>query len=603
MALKDPLNYYPNFLFKSWRTIGLPDPTPLQYDFAAYLSEGVLNEIGEAAARGDIGARKIMMAFRGASKSYVTTNYAVYRLRLNREEIVLAVSATSGFADGIATFAWQMVSNFDWLSDLKPRGDQRRSSSAFDVAGCPPAVKDESFASESIFGQITGRRASVILGDDLETPNTSETEGKRTQLRKRMSELGGAIIKPGGDIYLLGTAQTEQTVYRDYHEEKGYELRIWPIVYPVPSENPKLDELRKYGPALAPKITHALATNPHLAGTSVEPTRFTEGDILQREGEWGRIEFERQFKMFMDAGVGKGAPLKLRDLIVLELGSSPAVGSSGLLLPSEVIYNPLPANKLDIEVDALTGDSSVYAPDKTDAWIKPEKIACIVDTSGSGTDETSWTIGAELLGRVFGLWQGASIEGHTQATLKTIAADCKRWGVQTIEIEANFGGAMFGELLAPLCADIGYTPEIITLPAKQVQKEVRIVENLEPLASTHRLVINAELLRQDFPVDYPDVEAGKRRYYRFTYQFSRMTKAKGAVPHDDRVEGLAGLAAHFVGMLQRRLQHAKEEGKVRAIEAEAEAIIEERRKQGLPLYGLETKPGRFGRGEMRKPKK
>jgi hypothetical protein len=603
MALKDPLNYFPNFLWKSWRTIGLPDPTPLQMDFADYLSQGVLNEVGEAARKGDIGARKILMAFRGASKSYVSTDYAVYRLRLNREEIVLVTSATSGFAGGIATFAWQMVANFDWLSDLKPRSGQRFSSQAFDVAGCPPAVKDESFASESIFGQITGRRASLILGDDLETPNTSETEGKRSQLRARMAELGGAIIKPGGDIYLLGTAQTEQTVYREYHEEKGYELRIWPIVYPVPNEDPKLDEVRKYGPTLAPSLAKALTGNPHLAGTSVEPTRFTEGDILQREQEWGRIEFARQFKMFMDAGVGKGAPLKLRDLIVLELGSSPAVGSSGLLLPSEVIYNPLPANKLEIEVDALTGDSAVYAPDKTDAWIKPEKIVCIVDTSGGGTDETTWTIGAELLGRVFGLWQGAALEGHTLGTLKGIAGDCKRWGVQTIEIEANFGGEMFAELLRPVCADMGYTPEIISVPAKQVQKEVRIVENLEPLASSHRLIINAELLRRDFPVDYEDVEAGKRRYYRFTYQFSRMTKAKGAVPHDDRVEGFSGLAAHFVGMLQRRLRDAAEQGKVRAIEAEAEAIIESRRKLGLPLYGLETKPGRFGRGEMRKPKR
>jgi hypothetical protein len=333
----------------------------------------------------------------------------------------------------------------------------------------------------------------------------------------------------------------------------------------------------------------------------VEPTRFTEGDILQREAEWGTIEFQRQFKMFMDAGVGRGAPLKMRDLIVCELGTQPPAG--GLLLPAEVVYSPLPANKVDVEVDALTGDSAVYAPGKLDAWVPAEKIVCIVDPSGSGEDETTWTIGAELLGRVAMLWQGASVEGHTKGTLAAIARDCKLWGVQVIEVESNFGQGMFAELLQPACADIGYNPEILSEKAGQVAKEKRIVEALEPLTSSHRFLINAEILRRDFHVDYDHVEAGKRRYYRFTYQFSRMTKARGAVKHDDRVEGAAGLAKHFVGMLNRRLQDAAEEGRVRAIEAEGERMIEERRRQGLPLYGLEKKQSRFGRGSMRSKKK
>lgn len=597
----DPLNYFPNFLWKSWRSIGLPDPTPLQYDFAAYLDEGVIDQVTWEAIRGDPGARKIMMAFRGASKSYVTTDYGVFRLRRDRSEQVLAVSATAGFAKNIATFAWLMVNGFDWLADLKPSTSQRRSAQAFDVAGAPEQ-KEESFASESIFGQITGRRSTLVLGDDLETPNTSETEGKRAQLRARVSELGGAIIKPGGQIFLLGTAQVEDTIYREYYEEKGYELRIWPIVYPHPNADPKLDEVSKYGGALAPSIRKAIEANPLLAGTSTEPSRFTEADILGRQKEWGRIEFDRQFKMFMDAGVGKGNPLKLRDLVVMELGKGPETGKA-LLLPSSIVFKQLPTDKLsDIDVDALTGDSLLYGPSEAEGWVEPEEIVSIVDPSGEGSDETTWTIGAGLLGRVFGLWQGASLEGHTKATLMAIAMDCKLWGVQRIKVESNFGQGMFGEMLQPICADLGYFPEIISEASGQVQKEKRIIGNLEPVTSTHRMVMNAELLRRDFPVDYPDVEAAKRRYYRLTYQYSRMTKEKGSVRHDDRVDGLSGLAQHFIGVLLRQLATAAQEGKVRAIEAEAERMIEERRKQGLPLYGLEKEArGKFGRGEKRKP--
>lgn len=598
---RDPLNYFPNFMWKTWQTLGLPPPTPLQYDFAHYLGgEDATThaEIKAAALAGDVGARKILMAFRGASKSYVATTFAIWRLRRNRAEKVLVTSATSRFAGNIATFGYSMVRNFDWLADMKPRTDQRQSALAFDVAGATPA-KDESFASESIFGQITGRRAGLILGDDLETPNTSDTEGSRAELLKRTGEFG-AIILPGGDIFLLGTAQTEQTLYRHYAEEKGYELRIYPVEFPLVSSDPKKDEVHKYGTRLAPYIAKQLQENPELAGTSTEPSRFSEKDIASRRREWGATEFDRQFKMFLDAGLGRGNPLKIRDLIVMEL-PPPAVGASAILLPSEVQFAPLPSNKLDIKVDAMTGDSSLYAPTKVEAWVPAEEVMMYVDPSGSGEDETTWTIVAGLLGRVFMLHQGYSTEGHTDEVIRAMAKDAKQWLVQTIKIESNFGQAMLGQLLAPALADISHKAEILEDRKGSVQKEKRIVETLEPILSSHRLVCSAAALRRDFEVDYDHIEAGKRRYHRLTYQLSRMNKKKGAVKHDDRVDGLASAVGHFAGVLIRQLQKAKQDGILRGIEIEAGRMIALRREQGLPLYGLDdNKAPNLGRPSQRR---
>jgi hypothetical protein len=490
-----------------------------------------------------------------------------------------------------------MVNEFDWLGDLKPRPHQRQSALAFDVNGAP-AAKDESFCSESIFGQITGRRASLIIGDDLETPNTSDTEGIRQELRKRMGEFG-AIILPGGDIYLLGTAQTENTIYKEYAEEKGYELRIYPIVYPTPDPDPKKDELLKYGHRLAPFVAEPLALNPELAGTSVEPSRFNEADIRARRLEWGGIEFDRQFKMFMDAGAGKGYPIKIRDLVVLEL----PVPSKALplKLPSEIVFDRSPSCKIeDIKVDALTGDSTLYGPLRTDVYLPAEEVTCYVDPSGEGNDETTWTIGAGLLGRCFVLYQGASPEGHTKEVMAQIAKDCVTWGVQLVKVESNFGQGMFGELLQPHLRTAGSSAAVEDERQGKVQKEKRIVETIEPLASSNRLVIRAQVLRDDFEVDYPDVEAAKRRYFRLTYQLSRMTKQKGCVPFDDRADGLSGLAKHFVGVLLRQLENAKEQGTARALDAEVEKIIQTRRQQGLPLFGLDKKSTPFGRNGPRK---
>lgn len=590
----DPLIYLPNFLFKAWKTIGLPKPTPLQMDFCEFLDNGAIGL--DPNHEGD---RRILMAFRGASKSYVTTAFAVCCLRRDRTERILVTSATSKFAGSIATFAYSMVRGFDWLADMKPGNDQRQSALAFDVAGAPPA-KDENFAAEGIFGQITGRRATKIIGDDLETPNTSETETARADLRKRMGEFG-AIILPGGGIYLLGTAQTEDTVYKEYAEEKGFELRIYPIVHPTPHTDPKQDELVKYGPRLAPFIGKALAANPELAGTSTEPSRFTELDILARRKLWGRTEFDRQFKMFLDAGVGKGNPLKLRDLLVMEL-PAPKATDSEFRLPSELTYNPMPANRWEIPVDALTGDSHLYAPASADIWVPAEQVVCFVDPSGEGKDETTWTIGAGLLGRVFVLHQGASTEGHTAEIMRTIAGDCKRWRATTAIVEKNFGQGMFGELLQPHLADISHPMEILEEHVGQVSKEKRIVATLEPLVTDHRLVISADLLRKDFEVNYEDIEAVKRRYHRLTYQFTRMNKQKGCVPFDDRVDGLAGLSKFFIGVLTRQLALAAQVGKVRAIEGEAERMIELRKAQGLPLFGLDRKTHQLGR-PSRRPKR
>jgi hypothetical protein len=594
--LADPLDYFPNMLWKAWRDIRLPDPTPLQMDFCHYLDAGYVDEITGHAARGDVGARKILMAFRGGSKSYVTTAYGVCRLRRDRTERVLVTSATAKFAGSISSFAFKMVNEFDWLGDLKPRPHQRQSALAFDVNGAP-AAKDESFCSESIFGQITGRRASLIIGDDLETPNTSDTEGIRQELRKRMGEFG-AIILPGGDIYLLGTAQTENTIYKEYAEEKGYELRIYPIVYPIPDPDPKKDELLKYGHRLAPFVADPLKLNPELAGTSVEPSRFNEADIRARRLEWGGIEFDRQFKMFMDAGAGKGYPIKIRDLVVMELPVPSK--ATPLRLPSEIVFDRSPACKIeDIKVDALTGDSTLYSPLRTDIYLAPEEVICYVDPSGEGTDETTWTIGAGLLGRCFVLHQGASTEGHTKEVMQAIAKDCRTWGVQLVKVESNFGQGMFGELLQPHLKTAGSDAAVEDERQGKVQKEKRIVETIEPLASSNRLVIRAQLLRDDFEIDYPDVEAAKRRYFRLTYQLSRMTKQKGCVPFDDRADGLSGLSKHFIGVLLRQLENAKEQGTARALDNEIEKIIETRREQGLPLYGLDTKASPFGRSGPR----
>lgn len=557
-------NSFKNFLWKTWHSLGFTDPTPLQYDMADYLQFG--------------GNRKVMMAFRGAAKSYITVPYCLWNLYRNQDIKVLATSATGKFAANNAQFAYTMLTSFDWLAWLKPRSDQRQSALEFDVNGSTPA-KDASFAAVGMFGQITGRRSDLIVPDDAETPNTSDTEGSRADLRRAIEEFG-AVIKPGGEITYLGTAQHEDTIYLEL-EDKGYALRMWPAIYPKP------EHMAKYGSRLAPMLVRDLEENPHLAGTSTEPTRFDEPDLEQRQIDFGSLEWERQFLLWLDAGAATSKQLRLSQATVMDLTPDGGV-------PASVQWSSMKDYKIvDIEADYKTGDG-LFGPAEAKDFGKPDGTVCIIDPSGAGHDETSWTIGSVKNARVFAQWQGASLDGTSDDVLTQIAADCKKWGVQEIIIESNFGQGMLSALLRPKLQEIKHNVTITEKAAGKVSKEVRIVNALQPVLSAHRLVINADLLRNDYNIPYTSVKDGRRRFYRLTYQLTRITREKDVIAFDDRVETLANLVSHFQEHLRQRTEDAEKRDQEQKLQDEADKIIATRKKQGLTLFGLEKEKSLVG---------
>lgn len=558
---------FKNFLYSTWmHRFGNP-PTELMYDFADWLQHGPNKLFG--------------MGFRGLSKSFITVDYGLFTLHCDPHEIVLTVSGSAGGAKGNAYLAYQTMNNVPWLAYMKPTGSLRQSALAFDVAGSR-MEKSESFAAESIFGQLTGRRCSLALPDDTETPNTSSTEADRAELRRRMSELVGACLKPGGRVRGLGTPQTEDTIYLEYARDKGYGLRIWPVTYPT------LEEASEYGPWLAPSLSNALLSNPHLAGLPTEPSRFDLAEIEDRKLEYGKTEFERQFRIFFSAGTGEARPLKLRDIPVIEIPVP--TESAPLRVPVVCQWGPSPDRAWkDIPVDALSADPMVYAParlDPADEWARPEGVFLIVDPSGQGRDETAWCVIAQHLGRLYLVKQGARLEGFSQGTLEAIAEDARIYKPHRIIAEKNYGGGMFGELLSPVLMAKGVATSIEELNAGQVAKEQRIIDTLEPIITSHRLVIAAQVLRDDFEdTRYETIEAAKRRFYRLTYQLTRMTKQKGVVPHDDRLDALATGVQAFMGTLRRILEEAARESRAAYIEEQGRLIIEELKRQSKSMVG------------------
>jgi hypothetical protein len=108
--------------------------------------------------------------------------------------------------------------------------------------------------------------------------------------------------------------------------------------------------------------------------------------------------------------------------------------------------------------------------------------------------------------------------------------------VNQIIIESNFGDGMFTELIKPVLAKVH--PCAVEEVRHSVQKERRIIDTLEPVMNQHRLVINTSVIRHDVS-STKDLPSEKALQYQLMYQLSRVTRSKGALAHDDRLDALA----------------------------------------------------------------
>nr|WEM05544.1 terminase large subunit [Ralstonia phage BOESR1] len=399
------------FVYMVWKVLNLPDPTPVQFDIAHYLQHGP--------------RRSVIEAFRGVGKSWITSAFVCWILWNDPQKKVLVISASKERADAFSSFVKKLINELPELNHLKPRVDQRDSMIAFDVG---PALADHSPSCKSvgITGQITGSRADIIIADDVEVPGNSATQMMRDKLSEAVKELD-AIIKPlpTSRIIYLGTPQTENSLYNQL-PERGYEIRVWPALYPM------FSDIIKYKGRLAPMVTRALEKDDNLQGTPVDPKRFDEKDLMERKASYGRAGFALQFQLDTSLSDGDKYPLKIADLIVLNV--SPQMGHLKLAWGAapEVVINDLPAV-------ALVGDRYYRPIFKSQEMSEFTGCVMAIDPSGRGQDETGYAIIKILASNLYVVAAGGLKGGYSDETLETLAKLAKKHQVNHIIIEANFG--------------------------------------------------------------------------------------------------------------------------------------------------------------------
>lgn len=551
---KNPLLDFRNFVFMVWQHLNLPDPTPVQYDMAEYLQQAP--------------KRAVIEAFRGVGKSYITSAFVCWKLLLDPEVKVLVVSASKVRSDDFSTFTQRLIHELPILHHLRSREGQRQSKVAFDVGPCQ-ASHSPSVKSVGITGQLSGSRADIIVADDVEVPNNSMTQTMRDKLSEAVKEFD-AVLKPGGSVVYLGTPQTEMSLYETL-PERGYEVRIWPSRYPEEKQ------VIRYSNKLAPFIQDRL-DNGAVVGDPTDPLRFDAEDLLERELSYGRSGFALQFQLDTSLSDADKYPLKLSDLIIMGVDSTTA--------PEKPVWTRDPRNKLaDLPNVGLPGDF-FYSPEtKLGEWIEYNGSVLSIDPSGRGKDETGYAVVKMLNGYLYVAECGGLRGGYKDENLQSLSVIAKRNNVNLILIESNFGDGMFMELLKPILRKVhNVSMEEIR---SSVQKEKRIIDTLEPVMNQHRLVIDPKVIEKDYQTvqDYP-IESQAR--YMLFHQMTRITKDRGALIHDDRLDALQMAVQYWVDFMaadaETEISNRKEELFDKEIENFINGIMDKKHIDSTPVW-------------------
>ena len=532
--VQEELKDFRNFLYVTWKHLGLPDPTPVQYDIAEYLQHGA--------------RRRMVQAFRGVGKSWITSAFVLWTLYLDPEKKVLVVSASKSRADDFSTFCHRLVREMSILKHLIPNEDQRTSKIAWDV-GPTAAAHSPSCKSVGITGQLTGSRADLIVADDVEVPGNSSTVGARSKLADAVKEFE-AIIKPEvGEIVFLGTPQSQESIYTEL-AARSYDVRIYPSRIP--------DDAKIYEGMLAEYVSSLDGG----AGTPTDPDRFSDEELSDREASYGRTGFQLQFQLDVRLSDLDRYPLRISDLIIMD--TDPHLGPEKILWGTQEEWEELP--NLGFKRDKF------YKPQRLVGEIIPYSGSVMaIDPSGRGKDETAWAIVKYLNGYLYLVDWGGTTEGFTEPVMRGLATYAKQYQVTLILTESNYGGGMFSELLKPHLHEL--YPCTVEEVTARTHKEQRIADTLEPVMNQHRLCVSAEAIRKDYNQTLmlpPDIAT----QYSLIYQLSHLTREKRSLDHDDKVDAVAMAIEYWAEYMARNADEAMKERRDDQLQEELDKMFD-----------------------------
>lgn len=522
--------------------------TDIQLDIGDYLSNGP--------------NRAMIQAQRGQAKTTITAIYAVWSLIHDPTTRILIVSAGGPLAKEIANWIIQIIMGMDEFECLRPdasSGD-RQSVEAFDVHySLKGPEKSPSVACLGVTSNIQGKRADLLIADDIESAKNAATEVQREKLRQLTRDFTSICSK--GKIVYLGTPQSIDSVYNSL-PSRGYMIRIWPGRYPT------VEEEENYGHALAPLIQNRMSKDPSLRsgggptgerGKPVDPVLLGEEELTKKEIDQGAAYFQLQHMLDTKLMDADRYPLKPEKLLFMSVPYDRVpITLNWMASPDYQIRTPQ-----DFPIDATFYEICGHS----DEWAEFVGTHMYVDPSGGGKngDEMAWAITRFRAGYIYLIDVGGVPGGLHEKNQDLIADLAFKYKVDQVDFEDNFGAGTFRQVITPkILKKFEGTGHACGIEGvwESGQKELRIIDIMEPLISGQRLIIDKPLIAHDWQ-QCSKYGLEDRPTYSFFFQLARLTRDKGSLGHDDRLDAVAGSCRHWNDLLaidkQKELAKARDE--------------------------------------------
>lgn len=541
------------FMFKK---MGLPEPTPMQRLFADILQK--------CPSR-----RLVMLAYRGFAKTTIVNIFLIWELWNDPKKQQAVWGQNKNFAAESVGQMLGWVQNIEILRSIAPLPNQRQSTFGFDTPLHPFHAKGASVNALSLGGAITGSRADTLVVDDPETTQNGYTQQRRENLDRAMSEAPMVIKERTGRIIIPGTPHFDRSLYTRL-KAKGYKIFIFPMTVP-PKE--VADACWEHYPQ---QIRDFILNNPE--GTIID--RFSPEEVAMRMAE-GKVTYERQCLLNLYRSSGTDRPLDITRIILYDANTRNFPASLEHAREPQYV-----AEEMSQYSCADIGEKFYRAFNISTTLKTYDDKIVYVDPSGSGKDELVYA-GCGAASGYFVLFKIEGLSGGvTRENIEKIIDHAISIKASAIYVESNMSTsaewirAVMDEKYAPRFGR-AQLPQVIPVH-NNANKEMRIIQTLDPIINTGRMVITPEAIMSDF-ISASDKGVESYADYTLTAQISNFSP-RDKLPFDDRIDCLQGAAARLATHLSITPVKQQEDEQY------------ERFKEYLerPILGLETFESVFG---------